>query len=85
MALLHTDPTLRVEGPGDASAVRAVVEAAFGRPDEADVVDRLRTSDDKIHRLWMVAELNHRVVGHIAYSRITVEPTGLTPTSGPRR
>lgn len=76
MALPPTDPRLRVERPGDASAVRAVVEAAFGQPDEADLVDRLRTSGDKIDRLWMVAELNHSVVGHIAYSRITVEPSG---------
>lgn len=78
MTFSPADPRLRLEEPGDASAVRAVVEAAFGRPDEADLVDRLRASDDRIDSLWMVAELSQSVIGHIAYSRVTVEPSGET-------
>lgn len=76
MTRVRCDPRLRLERPEDASAVRAVVEATFGRPNEADLVDRLRPSSDRIDPLWMVAELDNRVVGHIAYSRVTVQPSG---------
>ena len=34
---------IREEREEDSGAVRAVNEEAFGQPDEADIVDRLRT------------------------------------------
>lgn len=76
MTRVPADLRVRTEKPEDARAVREVIEAAFGRPDEADLVDRLRSSGDGIDLLWMVAELDNEVVGHIAYSRVTVEPSG---------
>jgi putative acetyltransferase len=46
--------TIRAERPEDISAVRRVNELAFGRPEEADAVDRLRQA--KMMFLSLVAE-----------------------------
>ena len=35
---------LRREIPPEQGAVRSLTEAAFGRPDEADLIDRLQTA-----------------------------------------
>lgn len=68
---------IRPERADDIAAIRAVHEAAFGQPDEADLVDRLRLTDDYI---GLVATLNDAVVGHIAFSPMTLSPArpGLT-------
>ena len=78
--------TVRPEAPADAAAVRRVNEAAFGRPDEADLVDRLR--DRAASYLAFVAEDEGAVVGHIAFSPVAVETAppaftawGLAPMS----
>ncbi|GAA1863574.1 GNAT family N-acetyltransferase [Actinomadura bangladeshensis] len=47
---------MRPEAPGDAGAVRAVVEAAFPTAAEADLVDALRRDPAWIPGLSMVAE-----------------------------
>lgn len=62
---------IRPERATDTPAVRAVNEAAFDQPDEADLVDRLRPTDGYIGR---VATLNEAVVGHIAFSQMTLSP-----------
>ena len=64
--------TVRSETPADRAAVRAVKEAAFGQPDEADLVDRLRD----LARLYLgfVAEQNGGVVGHLALTPVTLVP-----------
>ena len=54
--------------------VRSINEAAFGRPDEADLVDRLRAEGAVLASL--VAELEKRIVGHILFSRMWIETTG---------
>lgn len=59
---------LRAERPEDAAAIRALVTNAFGRPDEADLVDALRAGGDLTHSL--VAEEKGEIVGHIALSRL---------------
>lgn len=46
-------------------------EAAFGRRDEADLVDALR--DEGVVLVSLVAELDNRVVGHIVFSRMWIE------------
>lgn len=58
----------RPERRGEESKVRAVVEDAFGGRLEADLVDALRASPDWLG-LSFVAELDDRVVGHIAFTR----------------
>jgi putative acetyltransferase len=60
------------------SAVRAVIEAAFGGSDEADLVDQLRGSEHAV--VSLVAELDGRVVGQILFSRMWIE-TSVGPVS----
>ena len=57
---------IRPAAPGDHAAIRAVEEAAFGQPDEAELVDRLRADVDALVEL--VAEDGGEVVGHILFS-----------------
>lgn len=79
---------IRNEAPGDHLAVHRLLEAAFGRPQEADLVDRLRDIDPHIS---LVAVLDGQVVGHIYFSPVAIEsardaqppPTGLTLGLGP--
>ena len=66
-------PTVRPERAEDASAVRALLEAAFGGTVEADLVERLRADGDLL--LALVAEQTH-VVGYVAFSRLVVEDGG---------
>jgi putative acetyltransferase len=47
-----------------------VNEAAFGRSDEADLIDRLRV--EGVVLLSLVAEADSEIIGHILFSRITV-------------
>ena len=57
---------IRDEGPADAPAVRALVEAAFGRPLEANLIDRLRADGDAA--ISLVAVDGGEVVGHVLFS-----------------
>lgn len=67
-----TEPiTIREEQPDDISAIHRLNVAAFGQPQEAELVDLLRTNGAAL--LSLVATLNGRVVGHILYSPATVE------------
>jgi putative acetyltransferase len=67
---------LRGEYPEDRAAIRFVIEEAFGRPDEADLVDALRNQGAVLASF--VAEVQERVVGHILFSRMSIE-TGAGP------
>src|ERR1039457_4717229 len=44
-----------------------------GRPDEADLVDSLRTTG--VVLVSLVAEVDQRIVGHILFSRMSIETT----------
>jgi putative acetyltransferase len=74
---------VRREDPADAqerSAVRSIHEAAFGRPDEADLVDKLRGEGAVL--LSLVAELELQIAGHILFSRMWIETsTGPIPAA----
>jgi len=64
-------PLVREERPGDRQQIRKVNEAAFGRSDEADLIDGLR--QEGVVLLSLVAELDSQIIGHILFSRMSVE------------
>jgi predicted N-acetyltransferase YhbS len=80
---------LRAEGPGDEQAIYSLTEAAFREMkfsdgDEQDLVNRLR--DDGDLTLSLVVEENGAILGHIAFSPVTIsdgsrEWFGLGPVS----
>jgi putative acetyltransferase len=90
IACVHMTKTLaalalaiRDEAPGDVAAVRAVNVAAFDRDGEALLVDRLRAADALV--LSLVAALDDRVVGHVAFSPVAIDGVagalGLAPVA----
>ncbi|MBL4682951.1 MAG: GNAT family N-acetyltransferase [Nannocystaceae bacterium] len=67
--------TLRAEAPGDAAQVGDVLQRTFGAPGEAEVVARLRGSeDDGVRLVAMVGDGGNgqRVVGHVQMSRVRI-------------
>jgi len=60
--------TIRPERPEDIDAISAVVEAAFGSPVEARLVENLRASDVFVPELSLVAERDGSIVGHVMIS-----------------
>jgi putative acetyltransferase len=62
------DVTIRAERRDDYAAIDEVVEAAFGSPAEARLVQEIRTSALAIPELSLVAEQDRRVVGHVMVS-----------------
>ena len=56
---------------GDHDAIRAVVTAAFGQPDEAALVDALRADGDALVEL--VVEEDDVVVGHVLFSPLATD------------
>ncbi|MFW6027825.1 MAG: GNAT family N-acetyltransferase [bacterium] len=84
------DFTVRAERPDDHAAIFAVTEAAFGRADEARLVDALRTGGDAA--ISLVAETGGRLVGHVLLSRLVtpegclaLAPVSVTPERQGRR
>jgi putative acetyltransferase len=61
----------RPEEPHDAADVRGTNEEAFGTALEARLVDALRGSADSFS---LVAMLGARVIGHILFSPVAIEP-----------
>jgi putative acetyltransferase len=69
---------IRPERLDDHDAIAAVVEAAFGSPVEARLVERIRASDEYRASLALVAELDGTVVGHVMVSDAELHtPDGL--------
>jgi putative acetyltransferase len=66
--------TVRSETIEDAAEVRAVNERAFGRPDEARLVDALRSAG--IPLVSLVAVAGEQVVGHILFTPVEVRSPG---------
>ena len=60
---------VRLETPANIAAIRIVEEIAFGRRDEARLVDDLRAAGDAVFSL--VAEERGIVAGHAMFSRMT--------------
>jgi putative acetyltransferase len=63
--------SVRFEQPGDEAAIRETNELAFGAPLEARLVDTLRATPGY---LSLVATIEGRVVGHILFTPVTLEP-----------
>jgi putative acetyltransferase len=59
---------IRYAKASDHAAITDVLTAAFGRPDEAQLVARLRADEDVMFEL--VAEEDGEVCGHILFSRL---------------
>ena len=72
---------IRGETPADFAAVHELVTAAFQRPDEALLVDRLHSNDECV--ISLVAVDGVEIVGHILFSRMTApfRALGLGPVS----
>lgn len=61
---------VRTELERDRTSVRAVNESAFGRPDEAMLVDTLRAQARPL--ISLVAEEGGSVIGHIMFSPVSI-------------
>ncbi|MEZ4594157.1 MAG: N-acetyltransferase [Chloroflexota bacterium] len=66
--------TIRLETAVDAENVYAVEAAAFGRPDEAELVQKLQQAG--VDTLSLVAVLDDELVGHVLFSPVTVKSEG---------
>jgi putative acetyltransferase len=62
---------VRLERATDRLAVRAVNEATFGRPAEADLVENLQREGEALASF--VAESNQQIIGHILFTRVVIE------------
>ena len=64
---------LESSNPPEHRQIHAVHQAAFGQPDEADLVDNLRT--EGVVLASIVAELDERIAGHILFTRMWIGTT----------
>ena len=63
--------TIRSEAPGDRADIHHVNSKAFGQESEAELVEKLRNRGMLI--VSLVALSDGQVVGHIAFSSVTVK------------
>lgn len=59
---------VRAEHADDHEAIASVVEAAFGSPDEARLVEGFRASAGYVPELALVAVVDDEVVGHVMFT-----------------
>jgi putative acetyltransferase len=64
--------SIRLAQSRDAADVRETNEQAFGSPLEARLVEALRGAPDSVS---LVATMDDRVVGHILFTPVTIEPS----------
>ena len=62
---------IRQEIPEDTSDIHVLNEQAFGTPEEANIIDRLRDVCEGL--LSLVAIEKEKIVGHILFSPVTIE------------
>jgi len=62
---------IREEKKQDIEAIRQVNNKAFGQPQEADIVDKLRNNSNPF--LSLVADLDNKIVGHILFTPVIIE------------
>jgi len=68
---------VRAEAPADRERVFAVEAAAFGRRNEAELVDALRAAARPL--VSLVATVGDEVVGHVLLSPAAIEAPGAAP------
>lgn len=61
---------IRPETPADREGIADVNRLAFGQPDEARLVEELRTGG--FVRVSLLAEVNSRILGHILFSDLPI-------------
>jgi putative acetyltransferase len=71
--------TVRPEAAGDEAAIRRVHELAFGRPDEAELVDALRAAAVPLVSLVAVLEAERELAGHVLFSPVSIAGDGEVP------
>ena len=64
------DFEVRLATKADADGIRRVETAAFGRADEAGIVDAMRGTPDEVYSV--VAEQGSKVVAHAYFTRVTI-------------
>jgi len=69
--MAEIDILIRPESPADKHTVYEVNAAAFGRADEARLVDTLRPVDTTL--LSLVADTEGRVVGHALFTKVAMQ------------
>jgi putative acetyltransferase len=62
---------IRLESAADIAAIHTVETSAFGRSDEADLVDALRRAGCEF--ISLVAVVGGEIVGHICFSSVVIE------------
>lgn len=68
------------ENSEERSVIHSINKTAFGSQDEADLVDELRT--EGVVLVSLVAEIQEQIVGHILFSRMSIEtPGGSVPAA----
>jgi putative acetyltransferase len=69
--------SVRPERPDDAAAIDVIVSAAFlaefGTTSEAELVRTMRERGELVADLTLVVELDGHIVGHIAFSEVTLD------------
>lgn len=65
--------SFRCETEWDAPAIRDVVIAAFGRADEADLIEIIRHSNNFIPELSLILTHKGEVLAHVLFSLIEIE------------
>jgi putative acetyltransferase len=69
--------SVRSEMPDDAAAIDEIVSAAFlaefGTTNEAQLIRTMRERGELVVDLTLVAEFDGRIVGHIAFSEVTLD------------
>jgi putative acetyltransferase len=74
---LKNNLIVRKEQAGDKDQIYFVNDQAFERNDEADLVDELRERNKLL--LSLVAEIDKKVVGYIAFTRVFIQSASAAP------
>jgi len=70
---MRPTPIIRSKKKHDQTAIRRVNDLAFGRPEEGQLVDKLRQLTAYEPRLSLVAEQTGKIIGHALFFPIQIE------------